>query len=1177
MKKRTFNVRSGNFENAFHNIRNSSKVLLQEYFGIDIKNIPIFCKSIYSNYGTYSIFDGKQIIIDPIFYSLGEQKKIFILAHEIAHFYQWKQLSNPQKRNVVLNFLMEIEANSCALDYIKQTCAHVDVPRKRFESWNLIEEITNSIPQIPTYSHQFSAFGIGGVFALKQALVSKKSTNKGMVVQYEGCHETLTREALFYAQEEGMSTQNHIDKESLIYGSIVNDMYFAFDLQPLYKNELTDDSKRLLDELDKKLEQIKKDKGGYPQDGLNLIDVSKFTTAESITSSYAYLTLLLSIATTGSATGTLIEGYNDKINNILAHLFNSDLLFLKKVQDFIKENTSHHIFNFLEKIQNFLPVEYVLNLGGGFIEWAGDWWNSSSAILECAEKKIDLYSANVQVDISKGFFSIDTLRAIYCCAQFLISSHTGDLQFLHSMECSEGEKEKNKKKCIRFAKFCVDVYLNKNNILEEKFGDYVSNLPDEDILKDMLCSLIIPISASSVIEYKSKNKELSENAKKYANFFDGMIENAKNIINYFDGSTEKKDENQPEITGNKIEQIISTYKQGKESFFAKFTVGDFFTMGQTKYKHQSIALGMACHMIEDSFTASHTIRAFNLYNEVPSTKTDFLNNIPPIIYYADYTKQDANQHMNADVFVVDLDYGKEGLCKLCDAEINEIRDNPYLDIEQGICDIQNHSSQSDDFYKNPAVVQFFNSNQENHFIHSTLGAELAKKCAGHFLKLVTDLEKGEINENELDQFLNVVYADIDQKNYQNIFPFLDKKENAKRAGRNYELNELETKEFFERLSSNVKEWSFTNIMLSPEDISDNFEKMGEEFNELNSLGKKFENAVEEYRVYLDKCFSTSNRLTKEPFEIKKKVEEEMSRRQDERKDIYQKIIGSQPSYSSKWLYKSLAERLVILYSKFDLVYLEYILKLIAKSKKKISNILDSVSQKSSKSIKLSNEQKKRLLSYNQMLSLSQSRYSGHLYEIAINLIWMKEQLDNLKKIDKKANNKDFNETTIDLVCAKINSLQVFLSPDVDESLLQIEYYTEALQDAISTIVDGEKNRFIFNLLTEEKHNHTDEEIASLAEVPIELVQKLRKSLSDKNQSGSQTDVSNPKIPIEAGKNDSNSGDIAQKTPSSTGSLVKEIYNKYKQHPSIQLNDFMNSLGYKNLSDLQIQNISKLIQ
>lgn len=1136
-------------------INRNSVIHLQNYYGITLNSIPLLCENIYSNYGVFATYDGESIIIDPKFLAFSELKKNFIIAHEIAHFFQWKKLKKPKDRNLILNFLMELDANFRALDFVR--CVFLKKPphKRQLFFWSRLEQMTNICQCIPRYSFQFSAFGVGGVFALKQALLDQKSASQGMVVQYDGCHETLTRMAFSYAQEDGNSRLSNVNEKDLNYGSTVNDMYFLFDLLPLYSNNLTEESKEILDELEKKLSQIKTENGAYPQDGLSLIDVSKFTTAESITTPLDLLTLLLthllSVAATGVGGIAFANEQKDYLNKILANLFNSDLLFLKKIEDFLNENAAPHILNGLENIQKFLPIEYVLNWSGGVIEWLGDKWNSSSGILERIENLIGINSDDIQTSISNVDFKKDLTNAVrcyaqslYCCAQFLMNSHTGDLQFLHSMDCSSGDIETNRKKCIRFAKFCTDVYLNKNNILEKNFGEYVIGLEKEDILKDMLSPLIVPISVSSVIDYKLKKIALSENAQKAG-------KEISQILNFVSDKKSEDDEKTSDNNESKTEQIIKIYENGKKSFFAKFTVGEFFTMKQKEHNPQGIALGMACHMLEDSFTASHTVRAFNIYNEVSFSKNEFLKKIPPIIFFADYTKQDSNQHMNADVFVVDLEYGKEGLCNLCDAMINEIRDNPNLDIEHGICsDNRNQSKHSSDFYDKPTVVQFFKGNQENHFIHSTVGAELAKKCAGHFLKLVTSIEIDDNKEKELNDFLEKIYKGIDKKSYQNEFPFLENQDSIRRAGRSYELKELEIKEFFERISDQVKEWSLANIILSSEDFSKKFDRMGEEFSNLAALGKKFENAVEEYQIYLKKCFSTSNQLIKDPCEIKNSVEEEMAKRLNEKKEIYQKIIGTQSSYNGKWLQKSLVERLLLLYSKFDIVYLEYILKIIAKIRKKITSVLDSVGY----------ERRKCLSNYNIMLERSQDRYKGHLYEITINLIWMSEELSNLKKLDNKLKNKDLNESIISTLSAKINSLQILFAQDVDDKYLQIEYYTEALQDAISTVIEDEKNKVIRNLLTEEKHSHSDAEIASLVEVSIEQVVKIRGSL-DKNQSGLRPNSSNPKIPIEAGKSDSDSQDSFNNNQTPTGSFVKDVYKKFKDLSGFSKDDFLRNLGY----------------
>lgn len=83
---------------------------------------------------------------------------------------------------------------------------------------------------------------------------------------------------------------------------------------------------------------------------------------------------------------------------------------------------------------------------------------------------------------------------------FLNSSHRGQMQFLHSMDCSDGDRKKNRKKILRWVDFCLDVFNNveikidnkTNKIQEIQLNDYVNSLKQDDILKKMLGELIKP-------------------------------------------------------------------------------------------------------------------------------------------------------------------------------------------------------------------------------------------------------------------------------------------------------------------------------------------------------------------------------------------------------------------------------------------------------------------------------------------------------------------------------------------------------------------------------------------------------------------------------------------------------------------------------------------------------------
>lgn len=205
------------------------------------------------------------------------------------------------------------------------------------------------------------------------------------------------------------------------------------------------------------------------------------------------------------------------------------------------------------------------------------------------------------------FFGID---------RFLNASHGGSMQFLHSMECSSGDKKQNIAKILEWVSFCIDVY---NNVEIEIKGKR-KHLLDKKV------------SVEACFEYYSKKNPL------FKEMVDGLI------------------------------NTTNTYKDDDVSYF----------FGADSYDPKSLAIGSVAHMIQDSFAASHSKRCIDPFavqkNDMSFEKSseiyapiyqdkkesfegqkvfrDYLKKkAMPLLLIANYKDQEKNKHAHADVFV----------------------------------------------------------------------------------------------------------------------------------------------------------------------------------------------------------------------------------------------------------------------------------------------------------------------------------------------------------------------------------------------------------------------------------------------------------------------------------------------------------------------------------------------
>ena len=241
---------------------------------------------------------------------------------------------------------------------------------------------------------------------------------------------------------------------------------------------------------------------------------------------------------------------------------------------------------------------------------------------------------------------------------FINQSHEGDMQFLHSMSTSEGDYELDRRKILRWARFCLDVFTDEA-LRNKRLGDYVfETIPAGDLLLPMMASLLV------------KPKCLSD------------------IKAYFHSTSDSVEARQRDLA----QVIRRTIKQLQlsavhiESKYYSMRIREFFSDSSGKGA-EYVALGTVCHMLQDSFAGSHTRRVYNIFSQdplmdiemqhekeqehkaayiysryVPALAKHFMEKkVMPVMLFADYTRQDANRHAYADVFlsIYDVDMHTE--------------------------------------------------------------------------------------------------------------------------------------------------------------------------------------------------------------------------------------------------------------------------------------------------------------------------------------------------------------------------------------------------------------------------------------------------------------------------------------------------------------------------------------
>ena len=262
---------------------------------------------------------------------------------------------------------------------------------------------------------------------------------------------------------------------------------------------------------------------------------------------------------------------------------------------------------------------------------------------------------------------------------FINQTHHGDMQFLHSMDTSGGDTEKNMLKARRYAQFASDVYQNKRDqsgqdVQSQNMLDYVlrskTRGDDGQAREDKLFQEMMLSTMLSAKKTKSIEEQVEKEVKK------GLItreqSKARRAQLIRDAAIAGRNGRQAAADEYRNMSDKEKKKAGSEdkyirkktglSKYATGSVGDFFTGGNEELDAGLVALGSASHMIEDSYAGSHASRAENLYlgdggrkaTDLSETGEEIAAKSTDVITSADYNQQDATfkigRHTKGDKF-----------------------------------------------------------------------------------------------------------------------------------------------------------------------------------------------------------------------------------------------------------------------------------------------------------------------------------------------------------------------------------------------------------------------------------------------------------------------------------------------------------------------------------------------
>ena len=272
---------------------------------------------------------------------------------------------------------------------------------------------------------------------------------------------------------------------------------------------------------------------------------------------------------------------------------------------------------------------------------------------------------------------------------FLKSSHVGKMQFLHSMDCSFGNKKLNVKKIKRWAEFCLDVFNNinvgKKKIQDISLRDYVFSLKDNDIFKVMMSDILYNGSYGNMSihsfflgnEYDAGSVAIGSVSHMIQDSF--ALSHTKRCVDPFLMRVAEKEEDT---------------KTSEDEIFFKEKKSKVHNNKEEKYRIYE----------EEYLGTKHEYSDYNAFCDYLQQKA------MPIILFANYEYQDGNKHKHADVF-------------LKWATVNE-----YHICDYGACyDMYEEQVHSDDCYS------------------FTLNSVMARDCTEAFIyKVLTESDKEEI-------------------------------------------------------------------------------------------------------------------------------------------------------------------------------------------------------------------------------------------------------------------------------------------------------------------------------------------------------------------------------------------------------------------------------------------------
>ncbi len=724
---------------------------LEEYFRCSLTQVRFFLRDAQDMPPAFAA--GGCVVLRKSAYAPESFGTAALVAHEVCHLCQQQRGENDPGA-------MELEANLEALSFALWYFTGRGKPERR-----------GALLVLTPTGSPVRCWGLGGLFSIKQIAADQLYRKDGIAYLYEGFHEYLTRRSM---EDAGKFKEGSREYQSVILGCQMNDMYLLPKRYPQWLEFfLGEKGLTLTESIDKALTEA--DRQGAPADSAirkypNLLSSAAIQVYDKTVSNLGGSEDLLSFLIDQVAVviyamvrldyfAAVREELSKKIDKLLP-LRAIDAMIGK-----VKEELCALLLSgmdpqspvarfFIQWILHETPAaksaQWIREKMIEGVRWVQEKWESEGTLLrsieiellqtlltwqtpvlqglldqikaapllgEYTEEQLRPHILTIQTYVNK---TAATLMELYCTSIFLASSHTGEMQFLHSMDCSGGDLARNREKMIRWGEFCRDVYENRSGIRGRKLYEYLQEMHSVPrSARDLLPSMLLPICCV------------------YAEL--GNCRARTQIATY---QTRESYENQL------CEEICTALRTPQyRTPFADMTIGEFFGGGMKSVDPGCVALGMAMHMIEDSFTASHTIRAWNVRPGEASSS---------ILGFADYTQQDAHLHAYADYFALD-----DGLV------VDLPGDDMPMDLESGASVKRN--------------AQMEEENRRS--VKATVGAESAICYSARYLAA----PKGNVRK-----LLETVYRTADDREIR-IPP----------SGRCYEMTSLKPMSIFEKLIDRI--------------------------------------------------------------------------------------------------------------------------------------------------------------------------------------------------------------------------------------------------------------------------------------------------------------------------------------------------------------------------------------